>query len=282
MNLPNNNTPYEKVSFSARCPQIRDAQWVCHVTQTVLPHHSTSKFLPLYNRVCAHSKRILGFEAPAKSIISISAVLDDCMLSKQDLKKLPFLKRIKKQLKFFLLPKEDKRKLKQLIAIRKDIKALGIARYECMGEAPKIYQILRLLEEYKLGNCLEDASLAELILKMNGIKNAETVCLSDKRNLDICYDHAVCIFNKDGSPFEGNITKHTIIIDPWCGVADFAQNIKHYYNNMMQKYLELPPVKQMFFTKYGNIQIDQNALDELKHRFPQFIFKNKNRGFMQN
>ena len=38
-------------------------------------------------------------------------------------------------------------------------------------------------------------------------------------------NHVVCIFNKDGSQFNGTVNNSTIIIDNWAGKTDFAKNM---------------------------------------------------------
>ena len=44
LNNINNN-----FSFKGRCPQVKDAQWVCHVVNTAYPHVSTTRFsAPMY------------------------------------------------------------------------------------------------------------------------------------------------------------------------------------------------------------------------------------------
>ena len=43
------NSISNNINFSGRCPQIRDAQWVCHIVNTAYPHVSSTRFsAPMY------------------------------------------------------------------------------------------------------------------------------------------------------------------------------------------------------------------------------------------
>ena len=63
-------------------------------------------------------------------------------------------------------------------------------------------------------------------MKLNNIHNATCATLFKKKN-SFCeeIDHAVCIFNRDGSLYNGKISKNTIIVDPWIGKVGFAQTV---------------------------------------------------------
>ena len=80
----------------------------------------------------------------------------------------------------------------------------------------------------------ETAGAAEIALKMNGVKNSYTANLSYNGNM---LDHSVCVFNKDGSEFTGVVNNKTIIVDPWAGFADFANNAFVRYKNMFATHL---------------------------------------------
>lgn len=274
INFQNHNT------FTSRTPQIRDAQWVCHTVNTVLSHKSTTKFLPMYRKTLLKSKWI-NANREIKSITDVAKILHNSILRDEDLKFFSIHKKLQYKFKKLFMTDKDKKGLDKLIAIQNHIRSIAIARYNCEGEAPTVLQALKLLKDFQLGNCLEDGLLAELILRINGIKNAKTVNIIDSRNPKEPLDHVLCIFNRDGSEFDGKVTKDTIIIDPWCDKADFASNMKLFYNNVMQNHLELPPMEFMQFSGFKCSDSVDSILEELKEYFPQFIYPNKNRRFME-
>lgn len=85
------------------------------------------------------------------------------------------------------------------------------------------------LSDSKLGNCTEDAKLVELLGKINGQKNIYTGGIGLKSsNLNLRYmNHVVAFITekpvKTGEDFFCK-NKEAIIIDPWLGVTDFAEN----------------------------------------------------------
>ena len=156
-----------------------------------------------------------------------------------------------------------------------------------MGAIPPVYKCLKMLEVYKQGNCFENAKIAELILKMNGIKNAYTVFLK-KNNHYI--DHNFCLFNKDNGlnyQAKDNNTftidpwdKKTIIIDPWCNKADFIDNMMIFYENRMKNHFNIDRKQNLTFEIHDIINLSEKDLGELREKFPQFVYKNSKRKFM--
>lgn len=115
-------------------------------------------------------------------------------------------------------------------------------------------------------NCHESALLSELILKLNGIKNAYTASLNDG---DAKIKHVVCFFNRDGSEITVNdkgkvniVNNKTIIIDPWTGICDFANNVFNEYKYIWINHLK--PILQAEETngEYGLINMQSTDLPE--------------------
>ena len=151
----------------------------------------------------------------------------------------------------------------------------------------KVYTSLFMTENFKLGNCSEDAVLAELILKMNNIKNACCASLYKAEpgaKIDEWQDadHAVCVFNKDGSVFDDKITDQTIIIDPWVGKAGFAKDMERYYREVMGDYFNIEPYELFKYERAETVNLSDFAMEKLKEKYSPFIFKSKNRRFMQS
>ncbi len=274
------------ISFTARCPQIRDADWVCRTINNTLPHTSSTKLFPVYKKILSKYLKPYASVVP-KDTIELSELLDWMILDKTDFKKLTPIGNIMHKLHYFFMPSNKKHLQNLLIAIRKNIHQLGNNREKCMGEIPPVYKCLKMLEVYKQGNCFENAKIAELILKMNGIKNAYTVFLK-KNNHYI--DHNFCLFNKDNGlnyQAKDNNTfiidpwnKKTIIIDPWCNKADFIDNMMILYENRMKNHFNIDRKQNLTFEIHDIINLSEKDLGELREKFPQFVYKNSKRKFM--
>jgi len=215
-----NINPNDKIAYTGRCPQIKDAQWVCHIVRSDFPHFSSTRFsapvykyimnnLDLYNStVNASLKRNFGSKTP-------------------------------EQQKLTRIFEWRRRSLQKYREIR------DFRRYGCHTTGGSVNNILKQFENDRFGNCGEDAYVSAAILNINGIKNAYTAGL--KVDNDVI-DHAVCVFNKDGAPltvktfqFDGTpvgwkINRNTIIIDPWLDAADFASNMFVKYKNLCRKF----------------------------------------------
>jgi hypothetical protein len=84
--------------------------------------------------------------------------------------------------------KEELKKLKKLNTPQKVQEFLDSIKYN-KGKRVSIAEVFRL----KLGDCIESASFASFVLRLNGIKSSlmDLYCFDD-------YDHIVCVYKKDG------------------------------------------------------------------------------------
>lgn len=281
----NNST--QNIHFQGRCPAIRDSQWVIHTIQTQLPHFSPTKFQPLFIKFIQSKPKIIPNAHEITTNEQIWMKITPEMRGYVDMSKLSTVEKIKTHIKNFLQSKQTKKDIQMIEYIYKKICSIDSARkffYGCMG-GRNIHNVLRVLEECHLGNCCEDAKVAELILRMNGIENVCTALLkSGKTNID----HLVCVFNKDGSRFRNKITNSTVIIDPWAQKADFAKNMMIYYKNMMSKSINyvypsrnIHHETKLSLEKYERTALSQKELEAFRKTYPQFLFPNTSRKFMQ-
>ena len=103
------------------------------------------------------------------------------------------------------------------------------------------------LQDQKVGNCFEEACLAELIGKMNGQKNiyvgdifVEKENVENKRKID----HTVAfITNKKIKPGKEYYFKNkdAVIIDPWLGITDYADKYFTKLRNHFKGYFKEIP-----------------------------------------
>lgn len=273
-----NNIQNRQISYTAKCPQVRDSNWVCHAFNTQFPNFSITKHKPIFEQ---EAKKIFYFEDNGLpvSIDDIYAKLQYCS-TKKDIKSLPLKDRIKYKIAYFFLPKERKQNLKRLGTIKNAVENFADKRkdsYDIAGGVKKPLGALLFLSKHKLGNCYESAIGAKIILKLNGVSNSEVIALKDIAGDTV---HTVCVFNIDGSKFKG-FNKKSIIIDPWIGKADFANNIMQTYRNEYSNYFlfEEKGMPDIEFKKLSGIY--KKRLQSIKKAYPELIFRSKNRHFMK-
>ena len=266
MITPTNHNHYTP-SFTSKCVQIRDADWVCHIINKTFPHTSTTK----------HETRITNFFKKHKEQLKYNFTpqsLDDVY---------NFVKNFEKT--------SDKKLDNILYAIKNMMDNFAEKRSQADQIMPNhVLQALYCFENFKIANCSEHAILAELILKLNGIKNATYAAIYkvDEKYGKHCLlkdslDHAVCIFNKDGTPFNGEVNKHTIIVDPWINKAGFAKDMERFYSHQFPNTFKLKPSEIIVYDHLPIVSLlDKAHLKKIKKKYHPFIFKNENRDFMQN
>ena len=258
------------ISFSSHCTQISDAQWVCHTVNKTFPHVSTTKIKPITEKFLRKVAGNKVIENGPLSIYMIRRYINSLIKSTKNNNTFTYF--VDKIL--FRSKRFSQKDIKILKYISNQFYELGNCRRKCAKvDAP--FNTLKILEEYKKGNCYENAILAELIMKLNGIDYAKTIYLKDKNGNP---QHAVCIFNRDGSKFEKIINNKSIIIDPWIGKTDFANNMIIYYNNMLSNnFLIEPKTEFEIINDFNLLPCDKIRL---KQKYPQLVFNSNNHKFM--
>ena len=249
------------INFNARCVQVRDADWVCQTISQNFPHFSPTKQQTRIIKFLEQNKNNFIFDKQPKTLSDVYEILLNNKNCTNNNKIKTFLDSIKTTLTLFA----DKRMLAQTFM-----------------QGDKLYESLCMVENFKLGNCSENAVLAEFILKLNNIHNACCAAMYKKKyNNFEDLDHAICVFNRDGKPFDGNITKNTIIVDPWVGKADFAKNMERFYRDNFSNYFNINKDETFAYERAETVNLPDFALAKLKDNYSNLIFKNKNRKFMQ-
>lgn len=256
------NYPKSSVNFSGRSKYIKDAQWVCHTINSYLPHTSTTRFIPEYKNLIRNSTpispTIKNPETMQQILTEIQSLIKNYHLYAQDKN----------------LTQEQQNTLRLLEFTEKSITRAGTARKISNEkfEDSEISSILYLLQNFQIGNCYENAKIAEFILLLNGVKNACVAKLKNEFGKPI--DHVVCLFNKDGSFFDGNVNNNTIIIDNWAGKTDFAHNMITFYKTQLKEYFDIPINSKLEFFEFSKIRLSTDTLMQLKQKYQAFIHKN--------
>lgn len=259
-NISINNSPV----FTSRKAVIRDANWVCHKINANLSHCSTTKHIPTYKKLIMENPNFVKNSPMPESMKSL----------------LQFIKLLTEQpLKPYQLESNSLKQNVNLLNYSKHIipnlgRVRNLAEYKY---GPKTIQsVIYQLSEFKLGNCYENAKVAEFILLLNGIENA---CLAKLYNNNKPIDHIVCLFNKDGSSFNGKINNSTIVIDNWAGKTDYAKNMCSYYKNLYKDYFYIPANSFIDYKEFEKLNLSSKEICKLKEKYPNFLFQAK-RKFM--
>lgn len=276
------NKYHNNYTFTGRCIQIKDAQWVCHTINSNLPHFSPSKFKPAFTELYFKEFPEMKALFYPKTIHQLNLLLDCVNLTKEDYNQLDLFGKLKFNLKRIFRSKESKKNLEILAKSKELIRSVGKYRKKYKNMSMSLLaKTLMMLEQNKIGNCLEDAILAELICKMNGIHNATLATLLNG-SLEKQLDHSVCVFNKDGSKFSGLITNNTIIIDPWTEKADFAKNMIPFYKNTMTESFNVNSDTNITLYPVETIFLTEKEMKFLKEKYKCFIYPNFKRKFMNS
>lgn len=133
----------------------------------------------------------------------------------------------------------------------------------------------------KVANCGELAKLAHLICSVNGIKSYPiTIDIANKKDKDNNYNlHAVLAVPTKKDDFGFNKMskeKDLIIIDPWLGFADYAQNIEQKYRSLFPSCFNLTGLKageEFYIRPSESMKFEEEEFTNLKEIYPEFIIK---------
>ena len=130
---------------------------------------------------------------------------------------------------------------------------------------------LKQLLNRKMGNCQENAIAATTILTMNGVKNA---CVASLKHDNSYIDHVVSVFNKDGSLFTGEIVNNkTIIVDPWIGVTDYANNYFAKYRSLLSEFMYIPKEGKISLGQVNQLDINEKDLSLMTENFQYLLVR---------
>ena len=261
--------PNKSTTFTSRSPQVRDADWVCRTINHNLPHFSSTKMQPFIENYLKRNASEINYKGELGTLSEIYNFLSDIIFQEGNQKLIDTIYSIKKMITKF----GEKRLLANEIIATGTINDI-------------LYESMFLMLKEKLGNCTENAVIAELICKLNGLKNTTCAIVNKintkQENPKIEHlDHFVCVLNTDNSKFNGKINKKTIIIDPWLGKADFANNMEQFFRNECANFFELTEDDKFYYQTRELVNLSEDELIDFRNELDDFIFKNKTRKFMQ-
>lgn len=126
--------------------------------------------------------------------------------------------------------------------------------------------IIDNLKNHKLGNCYESAILAQIIGKINGLKNiypAKMFFTKNDSKINMQFDHAIALITD--KPFENGYkyqfkNKDAIIIDPWLGITEFAGEYINKLRTQFCKYFPMQIADDS--SKMNSLAFDSKNIEE--------------------
>lgn len=232
---------------------LRLGKQVCQKINQILPHVSTTKMNRLVDHLSAKNPSLLNDYYQ----ISSSEFMDG--LRSLQAKSSPKDSKILSIFSWF-----NRKAIPEMNSAREAYNIPGATICEKMQ-----FNIKQLLNR-RLGNCQENAIAATAALKMNGIKNS---CIATLKHNETNIDHVVSVFNKDGSMFTGEIINNkTIIVDPWLGVVDYANNYFAKNRDLLKQFMYIPEDGKLGLHRVNQFNIDENEILSIKKMFPELSF----------
>lgn len=122
-----------------------------------------------------------------------------------------------------------------------------------------------------LGNCAEEAKLAELIGKINGIKNIYSGSIFAGKGFakhDVAF-----ITNEEIKPNKKYKfkNKEALIIDPWLGITDFAGNYFKIIKTNFAKLLEIRGNSKPYIKPDFTSKLTEEKVKNYRKMYPELI-----------
>lgn len=204
-----------------------------------------------------------------------------------------------------LLGNQEKKGYRLSNLVLKNSTKIDALRYKACDGIDLFRNIIDMLKKHKIGNCYENAILAEIIGKINGINNIYPVKIFYNRNSSgakMQLDHAVSIIT-DKKLTKNNkynlCNKDAIVVDPWLGVTEYISDyITRLKNDFHKMFSTIPDdsisLRRILFTAknpkefheakrgvykpdfsfmlHEDEQLTINDAEILKKEYPELIF----------
>lgn len=173
--------------------------------------------------------------------------------------------------------------------IKNLITTLNSLRNKRIDKISELPLIIEGLKNEKVGNCYEEARLAEIIGRINGEKNIYSgrIFFGSPDSKEKPLDHVVAFITRKKVEPKNMISlknKEGIIIDPWLGIGDFAGEYFNKIKTVFKPFFERLPHRttNISFRIEPNFDefVGEGSIDELKQQFPELIIK-KTTPFLQ-
>ena len=89
-------TPNKSSTFTSRCPQVRDADWVCRTINHKLPHFSSTKMQPFIENYLKKNANEINYDGSQNTLSEIYHFLDNIIFKEGNQKLIDTVYSIKK------------------------------------------------------------------------------------------------------------------------------------------------------------------------------------------
>ena len=239
------------ISFKARNPVVMKADRICRMVNTEFPSVSSSSIIPRCTKTIQDKARRFGERPPQIE----NGDLPDSRYNKL----------------YYLFMRTDEK-------LRKFVREPFL---ETVGTVAENKVLTETVKKHHFANCAELTRLANLICAVNGIKAQPiemVTCDSDDKILSFIDHVALAIPLRKNALNWSKMSKlkDVIIIDPWLGIADFAQNAAMQYQNLFRKYLKLGIFNYVGVNPMALVRpIPEEDYGALRKEFPNLVLKNR-------
>lgn len=237
------------VNFKAKNPMLLKADRICRMVNTEFPSVSSSSLIPRCTKTIQDKVERFGKKIPKIE----NGSRPDSRYNKM----------------YYLFLRTDN-KIKEKVRT---------PFFDAVGAVRENKVLTDAVKKHHCANCAELTRLANLICAVNGIK-AQPIGMFEcdsKDRIISSIDHVALAIPLKEKSFEYDKMsklKDVIIIDPWLGIADFAQNAAMKYQNIFRKYLKLDILNHVNINPNAQVMpIPEKDFEALKKEFPSLILK---------
>ena len=153
--------------------------------------------------------------------------------------------------------------------------------WNCKNSSEGILGFIQNIKKYHLANCADFAKLCSIICQANGVKVTQPRMFagSSGGELGKLVDHAVLMVQPKNNFIAKKMSelKDVIIIDPWLGFADFANNVERRFMGEYANFFKFPEgtkLRLINISDDSGIKMTPEIIDAVKEKFPQLVMKN--------
>lgn len=129
-------------------------------------------------------------------------------------------------------------------------------------------EIIYSVKDHKVAHCNELSAIAELVARINGIKNCCRLNMKD-------HDHTFLVIGQ--KPIEnGLFQKNNFIVDPWLGISGHAEDVFMKFQNVYNRIFKFYDGEDVSLRIKKPLLLSEDELTYFKDKYPELIFSGRN------
>ena len=152
--------------------------------------------------------------------------------------------------------------------------------WACSDKTEGILGFIRNIKDFHIANCADFAKLCSIICHTNGIEVTQPRIFAGSAGNELgkLVDHAILMVKpkKNFICKKMSDLKDVIIIDPWLGFADFANNVEQRFMSEYSSFFKFPEGTKLRIINMSDdsgIKMTPEMIDAVKEQYPQFVVK---------